>query len=243
MESQILEVSRANGGRLNQLFVAGKLKRSKHCPLLKWKIELILVYHLEQDNFLLIASEQRQRFYDRFRIAERIGYHDDQTATLATMQKRIRRLSPIRFTARSGLSQKLHDIVKMARLILRRKIEPDGRVKGRYSDSILLCYEQVGHASSEPDRVLVFGQTVCSPARVLHRTALIEQECAPKIGLVFVLPNVEPIGLAEEFPIDRSDLIPCNVGPMFFEIDAGSRMSRSMDTSTHSLYHLPGQQL
>jgi hypothetical protein len=66
---------------------------------------------------------------------------------------------------------------------------------------------------------------------VAHRTTLIEQDHRAEVGFIFILPNVEAIGFAEKFPIDRSNLIAFDVLPVLFKLDAGAFVRRSMSTN------------
>jgi hypothetical protein len=64
---------------------------------------------------------------------------------------------------------------------------------------------------------------------------LIDDQGRSYVCLILVLPNIEPIGLTVELPINRTDLIAMHIRPMLFEIDTRSNMLGSVNTARYTL--------
>ena len=104
-------------------------------------------------------------------------------------------------------------------------------------------HQQVGEASCKPDCVIMFGDFVRPRSRIIHRSTLIDDERSSNVCLIFVLPNVESICLAEKFPVDRADFISVDIGAMLLEVDTCSDMSRAMYPTGYTFDDVLGQQL
>ena len=89
----------------------------------------------------------------------------------------------------------------------------------------------------------MLGHSVGTRTGILHRTALVDDDGATKIGFVFVLANVKAIGLTKELPIDRPRLISGNVRSMFLELDARADVMRSMQSATDPFDNSSSKQL
>ena len=93
-----------------------------------------------------------------------------------------------------------------------------GGIKRGETDGILLMNNQIGERSGQILGILAF--RVGGFLRLInHGLAGIDQQMAGKIGLFFILFQIDPVRLSEDFPVNIAEIIPRNVFTMFGKFD------------------------
>ena len=117
----------------------------------------------------------------------------------------------------------------------RRNMFSNRCIERYQSNGVLLRYEQIGQTRRKSYRIVVLGHLLGTRPAIVHRTALIDDQGRSYVCLILVLPNIEPIGLTVELPINRTDLITMHIRAMLFEIDTRSNMLRTVYSPSYTL--------
>ena len=240
---EVSQIGASQRSGIEQDLLVAAFQRPKHGAVLKGKVDLVIVEDLKDNYLLMVAAEHAKVLDDRLDISEAIREEDHQPSATADTENLLKGGSQIGFSSALGACQRFHEGPQMARANSGWNLDSDARVEGDNTDCVLLGCEQVGQTCCESDCIFVFAESVASGSGITHRVALVDEQRCAQIGFVLVLPNIESVGLAVYFPVDRADLVPVNVRPMLFEVDAGTDVTRTMHAAAEPVDDTPREPL
>lgn len=230
-------------GRIDQTTIGGRLKRLESCPLPKREIQFIRIPNLKDDDFVLGVPEMGQGLEQLVHVTEQVGEDDQQAAAVDLGHQFVKHLAQLGFVFRRRASQLVEDRSKVSGSASWRDVTSHLLVKRYQADAVLLLQHQVRQACGGSHSVVVLADGRSARPAIGHRATAIEQNRAAEIRFFLVLTNVEPIGLAEDFPVDRADLVSTNVLPVFLELDTETFVGRAVKPRAKPLHNLPGEHL
>ena len=136
-----------------------------------------------------------------------------------------------------------HDAAGLAELgdLARRAEErPDAARESRHADAVGLVEDEVGHRGGGGAGEVVLRPR---PRAVSHRLAGIDQEPGDEVRLLLVLLQVEPLGAAEDLPVDVLDVVAGRVLAVLGELDGEAVPRTAMAAGQVPLHDLPGFEL
>lgn len=123
----------------------------------------------------------------------------------------------------------------MPKIRLGRNRSPGLRIEYCQTNGVLLRQKQHSQTGSQANSILMLAHTIGSFSVIPHRTTLIEKQRRSEIGLIFILPDEQPICLPEELPVNGSQFVPFDVLAMLFEFDARTAERRTVASTGDSL--------
>src|SRR5438552_17180043 len=107
-------------------------------------------------------------------------------------------------------------MAKMARPMTGREVFANLFVKGEEADCVSLQIKNICEGRGQGCGILRFG--VAERAKA-HRTAVVREQVATKIGFVFEFFDEVPIAARKHAPIDVTGIIAGSILPIFGEFD------------------------
>src|SRR6516162_685815 len=121
----------------------------------------------------------------------------------------------------------------------RRQVLPQLGVVGGEADGIALMQHQVGQRRGNILRILKLAEVL---PLVPHAAGGVEEEMGPEVGLLLILLDEVPIGLAVGAPIDVADLVTGIVLAVLGELDAEALIGALVNAGEEALNEIAGHQ-
>ena len=120
-----------------------------------------------------------------------------------------------------------------------RDVLDDVAVESHEADAVALPVHQVRQAGGQDAAVFELGDAAAAKA---HRLRHVEQHGEVRVGVRLVLLDVEPIGAAEQLPVDAPDVVSRGVPAMLGEVDRRAEVRRSVHTVDEAVDDRAGDQ-
>ena len=146
-------------------------------------------------------------------------------------------LGQIGLVGRFGLLQRAVDGLQMVSAGAPRKLRADLLIEQCEPDGILLPESQGGEASGEGCGIVEFVQWATT---VVHAFGTIDQQCAPQIGVFFVLLDIESVLTAPNLPVDVPKIVSWHVLTVLNELDGLPKVWTAMHPREKALNDVAG---
>ena len=181
----------------------------------------------------------RARFHG-LGIVVQVADQDDQAAPLEPVGQAVEGRSQVGRPAGLDGLEVAHHLVEVPRRAPRGHVEPDLGVEGRQPHGVLLAHHQVGQHRRQVRGVLQLGDP--GGLAVGHRGAGVQEDLGAEVGLFFILLDVEPVGPAQNPPVEVARVVAGAVLAVLGELDAEPLVGAGVQPRDEPLDHAAGHQ-
>ena len=203
--------------------LVGRLQVLERRRVVVLEIHFARVEHVEHDQVIAEKPQRFDRFEDVVRLVVEIRDEEQDAAALEVLGHLLERLAQVARPRRFGAIERVqHDVEVLRR---RRHVRHDLGVERHDADPIALLLRHVGEARAEKRPVLELRHPA---AREPHRLRDVEQNREVRVGVGFVLLDVEAVGAREQAPVDAPDVVARHVAAVLGEVDRRAEIRRTV---------------
>ncbi len=197
---------------------------------------------MKNDHFVPAVAEMLEPGQHRVHVVEQVAEDHHHAALFEPFGQIVKDRAGVRLALRHALLHDVQQLLQVRRIAAGADQRPDLLVERDHAHAVLLLKHQVGQRAGDALGIFELGHRRLGTA-VTHALAGVDEQVTDEVRLLFVLLQVELIGLAVNLPVDVAQIVALRVLAMFGKLDRKAVVRAAMHARDVAFHDQPGSQL